>query len=118
MQTLITYSVLILLHFIGDFIMQSDKDAKGKSTSFKCLVSHTSTYVVPFIVVGAFFFPFDMVNVFAIITFLAHTITDYFTSKLNSKLWKSGNTHNFFISVGFDQVLHYIQLFVTFYLLF
>jgi hypothetical protein len=54
---------------------------------------------------------------FVLITFIAHTITDYFTSRLNSKLWQQGKVHNFFISVGFDQVLHYIQLFTTYYLL-
>ena len=25
--------------------------------------------------------------------------------------------HNFFVSVGFNQVLHYVQLFTTYYLL-
>lgn len=54
---------------------------------------------------------------FWLITFIAHTITDYFTSRLNSKLWSEGKVHNFFVSVGFDQVLHYVQLFTTYYLL-
>jgi len=54
---------------------------------------------------------------FPIITFICHWITDYFTSRLNSKLWAKGDVHNFFVSVGFDQVLHYIQLFLTFYIL-
>ena len=51
------------------------------------------------------------------ITFVCHTITDYFTSRLNSKLWAKGDVHNFFVSVGFDQVLHYVQLFLTYQLL-
>jgi len=55
---------------------------------------------------------------FVLITFVAHTITDYFTSRLNAKLWAKGDVHNFFVSVGFDQVLHYVQLFVTYQLLF
>jgi hypothetical protein len=54
---------------------------------------------------------------FPIITFIAHTITDYFTSRLNAKLWAKGNVHNFFVSIGFDQYLHYLQLFITYSLL-
>lgn len=33
----------------------------------------------------------------------------------NPKLWAKGDVHNFFVSVGFDQVLHYTQLFLTYY---
>jgi hypothetical protein len=54
---------------------------------------------------------------FWLITFVCHTITDYFTSRLNSRLWAKGDVHNFFVSIGFDQVLHYVQLFTTYYLL-
>jgi phage-related holin len=117
MEILLTYCCLVFLHFIGDFMLQSDKDAKCKSTSFKCLISHTTTYTIPFLI-GNFFYPVELVAAFVVITFIAHTITDYFTSKLNSRLWKSGNMHNYFVALGFDQALHYIQLFVTFYLLF
>ena len=55
---------------------------------------------------------------FPLITFITHTITDYFTSRLNSRLWAKGDVHNFFVSVGFDQVLHYVQLFLTYQILF
>ena len=55
---------------------------------------------------------------FFFITFLSHTITDYFTSRINKKLWEKGDTHNFFVFVGLDQILHYFQLFLTYKLLF
>ncbi len=75
---------------------------------------------------------------FFVITFVFHTITDYLTIRLNKSLipkrelfnitkdginkkvvWfpKGENYHRFFIGVGFDQVLHYVQLFATFELL-
>lgn len=117
MELLIAFCVLIVCHFIGDFVMQSDKDAKGKSTSFKCLINHTGTYTAPFVVAGMFFYDHETIAIFTFITFVAHTITDYFTSKLNSRLWKAGNMHNYFVAIGFDQTLHYIQLFATYYFL-
>jgi hypothetical protein len=60
---------------------------------------------------------------FWIITFVAHTITDYFSSiivsnKFAKKEYETSipNTGPFTI-IGIDQVLHYIQLFGTYYLL-
>lgn len=117
MELLVAFCILVACHFIGDFVMQSDKDAKCKSTSFKCLISHTSMYTGPFMLAGICWYPFEMVTLFVLITFVAHTITDYFTSKLNSRLWKAGNMHNYFVALGFDQSLHYIQLFITYYFL-
>lgn len=121
------FSILII-HWFSDFVLQTDKQAKGKSTSMKMLISHTMNYTMVWWIIGIIlvvyniYFPFFVytlwsLTLFVVITFVCHTITDYFTSRLNSKLWKSGNTHGFFISVGFDQVLHYVQLFLTFYLL-
>ena len=57
------------------------------------------------------------------ITFISHTITDYFTSRIVSKRFKDGHLGSAipnlgaFTVIGFDQVLHYIQLFTTFLLL-
>jgi hypothetical protein len=63
------------------------------------------------------------VSVFVFITFVLHTTTDYYTSRIVSK--KFANNHygspipNFgaFSIIGFDQVLHYVQLFLTYYYL-
>lgn len=120
MISLTTLFTILILHWIADFILQTDKQAKGKSHDNKQLLSHTITYSV--VMASSVLFLFD-VNLwqflgFGIITFIAHTITDYYTSRLNSKLWAKGDTHNFFVSVGFDQVLHYVQLFLTYYILF
>ena len=114
---------ILLIHWIADFVLQSDEEAKNKSTDSAYLLSHTSSYTVCWFVLGAFssfFIPVDplALTYFCFITLVAHTITDYFTSRLNSYLWKKGDSHNFFVSVGFDQILHYVQLILTYKLLF
>tara|TARA_R110000868_G_scaffold1257_4_gene9857 strand:- start:2552 stop:2926 length:375 start_codon:yes stop_codon:yes gene_type:complete len=117
--------VIIFIHWVADFVLQTDKMAKGKSKNWYDLLSHTLTYSTVWCFAVLFLWNqthdlrWILVNTFsfATITFVAHTITDYFTSRLNSKLWAKGDVHNFFVSVGFDQVLHYGQLFLTFYLL-
>lgn len=129
---------IIIIHWFADFVLQTDKQAKGKSKNWSDLLSHTGVYSLVWLLVGGFIYlqqfrPYnpaynDMMNVywqhwiprgllFVLITFVCHTITDYFTSRLNSKLWAKGDVHNFFVSIGFDQVLHYVQLFLTYSLL-
>lgn len=112
---------ILIIHWIGDFILQSDLQAKNKSKSFYYLIDHTVTYSVTWllslIILGFLgFINLGIVGLisFISITFITHTITDYFTSRLNTKLHEKGDTHNFFVSIGFDQILHYIQLYLTF----
>lgn len=112
--------VLIVIHWVADFVLQTDWQAKNKSSRWDALLLHTGNYSIFFGIVGAFIVPahqFDELIYFVLITFAAHTATDYFTSRLNSKLWKANKVHEFFVSVGFDQVLHYGQLFLTYHLL-
>lgn len=123
MLSLIEIFSIILIHWFADFVLQTDKQAKGKSKNWKNLLSHTGIYSLVWLIPSLIIF-FNQSEIgiikallFVLITFIAHTITDYFTSRLNSKLWTKGEVHNFFVSVGFDQVLHYVQLFLTYYLL-
>ena len=86
----------------------------------------------------------DKAIIFYCTTFVSHFITDWATSRVNKSLLserikieqtlkdKEGedymiesyhypngeNYHNFFIGVGVDQSLHYIQLYLTFYYVF
>lgn len=133
-MNLIEIFSIIIIHWIADFVLQTDKQAQGKSKNWNDLLDHTITYSsIWFIIslIGYLLLVSQQENipphnlsiaackpiVFTLITFIAHTITDYFTSRLNSRLWEQKKVHNFFVSVGFDQVLHYIQLFTTYYYL-
>ena len=124
-MNLIEIFSIILIHWFADFVLQTDEQAKGKSKKWLPLLEHTFMYGLIWLLAGGFYtirFNFTeqgIINLtlFTAITILLHTITDYFTSRLNSKLWSESKVHNFFISIGFDQVLHYIQLFTTYYYL-
>ena len=126
-----TYLILAILfiHWIADFVCQTDKMATGKSKNWTDLLDHTTLYSTLWTIATLLLLivnknePYswqDISNCFTFggITFVAHTITDYFTSRLNSKLWEKKEVHWFFVSIGFDQWLHYIQLFLTYNLLF
>lgn len=128
-QILITILLIPFIHWIADFVLQSDKQARNKNKSWFYLIEHTLTYSIVWLVISFLWFLCHLkVGVsndilvlkclsFWIITFICHTLTDYFTSRLNARLWEQGKVHNFFVSVGFDQFLHYAQLFITYYLL-
>lgn len=96
--------LLIWLHFFADFIFQTDQMAINKSTSIKWLSLHILAYSWPFLWFGW---------KFAIVNAIAHFITDFFTSKATSWLWKHNERHWFFTVIGFDQAIHMTTLYIT-----
>jgi hypothetical protein len=139
MITLTEIFAIIIIHFIADFIFQDEKWALGKSKNWNDLLMHTITYSFIWFIIGIvyFFNNADFVNlglhnddlfarcviIFPGISFIAHTITDYFTSRIVSKKFANGHYGSSipnlgaFTVIGFDQLLHYIQLFLTYYFL-
>jgi hypothetical protein len=132
MLTLTEIFTILIIHWIADFVFQDEKWALGKSKNWSDLLLHTFTYSFIFFWGIAFLIlyingrsedNFWLSLCFALITFIAHTITDYITSRIVSK--KFENKHygsaipNFgaFTIIGIDQILHYIQLFLTYYYL-
>lgn len=95
---------LIWVHWVADFIFQTDKMALNKSTSLKWLSSHIGVYTLPLFIFGW---------KFALINGAAHFATDFCSSRATSYLWKKGDRHNFFVVIGLDQALHLTVLFLT-----
>ncbi len=119
---LLAVLAILTIHWFLDFVLQTDYEAKNKSTNNKALLSHTGMYSFMWLLFcislnGLTKMTYLQCFEFAIITFIAHTITDYFTSRLNTKLYKEGKIHEFFVSIGADQLYHYIQLLLTYQLL-
>jgi hypothetical protein len=121
-MSLIEIFAILFIHWVADFVMQRDEIAKSKSKSIVVLNIHSLEYIAVWFL-PLFYYsmtieePYKLLSFigFMIITYVSHFITDYYTSRLNARLWKKGKSHRFFVSVGFDQLLHYGQLFLTFY---
>jgi ABC-type cobalt transport system substrate-binding protein len=116
--------LILLIHLVADFVFQSEQWALNKSKAWSPLLKHTATYS------SLWFLPMWLMSgalvnalLFVVVTFVAHTTTDYFTSRVVSKQFAAGHygspIPNFgaFSTIGVDQVLHYIQLFVTYLLI-
>lgn len=135
-QGLLIAFYIIMVHYVADFVLQNEEMATRKSKDFGMLIMHTMVYSFSWILGAAFLFSVDCdysifgkcvdtVKAFKFvgITFVMHTLTDYLTSRWTSKLFANKTYYtgipNFgaFSAIGLDQVLHYAQLFLTFYYL-
>lgn len=98
------YLILIWLHFLSDFVLQSDKMALNKSSDFKYLSLHCLVYSLPFVLISW---------KFAFVNGVLHLIVDFFSSKYTAYLWREEKTHWFFAVIGFDQSIHLSCLIIT-----
>lgn len=125
---LVVVLVILVVHFIADFVCQTSWQAENKSKDWGALLAHTGIYSLIWMPVVCILLGYLNPNesprwyvgysvLFSAITFICHTATDYYTSRVNSMLWEKKKVHAFFVSIGFDQQLHYTQLLLTFYFL-
>jgi predicted membrane metal-binding protein len=106
---------ILLIHFLADFGLQTHEQATNKGTSNKWLTYHVGVYSIIWLFASYVFFgSWLLAAIFAVITFCCHFITDWATSRIGKPFWEKQDLHNGFVVVGFDQVLHYIQLYYTF----
>jgi hypothetical protein len=91
--------------------------ATNKSKNNMALGLHVLVYTAT---LAMLFLPFVLFyDIFILLTWLSvnavlHFSVDYVTSRISSSLWKAEDYHNFFVVVGFDQLIHYACLFGTF----
>jgi hypothetical protein len=121
---------ILFIHFVADFIMQTDEQAKGKSTCNYWLTMHILSYGKTMLFSGVFYVLIMFlygINLFHLIPLLIgyvtlnmglHWVTDYFTSRQTKKLWEAKKVHHFFVMIGFDQFIHSVCLIGTYWLLF
>lgn len=117
------WSILFILfvHWVSDFVLQTHNMSTKKNSSNYYLSVHVGVYTFTTIVMWVIVFAFTSIHISSLGVFLSfltifisHWITDYFTSRLTSRLYKEERYHDFFVVIGFDQVLHYSQLLITF----
>jgi NADH:ubiquinone oxidoreductase subunit B-like Fe-S oxidoreductase len=100
--------LLILVHFFGDFVLQTNDMAMNKSKSQKWLLIHTAVYSLLFVVFGL---------VYAVVNFVVHFVVDYFSSRAGAHFKQQDNQKGFFMVLGTDQAIHLSTLMITYPLL-
>lgn len=114
---MILFLYLLVIHWLADFVAQTHWMAINKSKSNKALLYHVSVYTLIFglCLSGYAVNNLDHLLLFLSVNFVLHFITDYITSRKNSILWTAGRTHDFFVMVGLDQLIHQLTLALTMY---
>jgi hypothetical protein len=107
---------ILTAHFLGDFVAQTDWQSRNKWQSRRALLTHTFNYTLVLMVPALIF---ELGSDWLILNFIAHTATDAVTS-LGTHYFANQDPpqwHNFFVVVGFDQLIHYATLFGSLILL-
>ena len=109
-------AVIVTLHFLADFVFQNDKMATNKSSNNFWLFVHTCVYAITFFIGAAIFLPISITTaaIFAAVNGVLHFVVDYISSRGTSYLWKQGERHWFFVTIGGDQAIHMLTLFATY----
>jgi hypothetical protein len=109
---------VIAMHWVADFVLQTDWQAKNKSKDNFALLFHVITYTICIFLCGIFFLTNELTaqnikiwEAWALANGIVHFAVDYVTSSINTYLWNKGRVHDFFVMVGFDQLIHYACLF-------
>ena len=108
-------SVILVLcaHYWADFYCQTHWQASNKSKNNLALGAHVGTYTLIMMLAGSIIFGNWTGILWAVINGAFHFGTDYVTSRMTSRLWAKQEWHDFFVTVGADQLIHYFTLFIT-----
>jgi len=119
--TLIHIIVLLCVHFLADFILQTRVVADNKGKDIRYLMLHgahyTATWLVfltPVMILG-----FNGLKAYDILFFGVfngglHVMVDFITSKFTSKFYARKNYSAFFNVIGFDQFIHAATIILTY----
>ncbi len=99
--------LLLSVHFVADFVLQTDWQAQNKSKNWNALGRHVSVYSLSFFPIAFYLCGFNPnASLFVVMTFVFHFATDAVTSRINSRLWAEKRVHAFFVGIGADQLIH------------
>lgn len=114
---------LLFLHYVGDFLLQTEAMALNKHHDNRALASHVLGYLwalwIGLLLYGSVH---DRglteastlhIVAFVFLNGFLHWVTDWFTSRWNAELWALPSKRAFFRCVGYDQLVHVSTLVIT-----
>lgn len=114
MSPLWQFVALLAVHWLADFVLQTHWQASNKSKQWDALLRHVGSYTLALL--GGSMILFGLTHsmaAFVVVNGALHLATDYFTSRWSSKLYAKQDWHNFFVVIGFDQLIHQVTLATT-----
>lgn len=110
--SLYQFLALLTVHWFADFVLQTHWQASNKSKKNDALAAHVIVYTAVLAVASALLFD-GQVGRFVLLNGSLHFATDWCTSRWSSRLYAKQDWHNFFVVIGFDQLIHQFTLALT-----
>jgi Protein of unknown function (DUF3307) len=108
----VNYAIILLVgHWIGDYLLQGNKIAARKSRSVAWLALHVSLYTLILFSVSLIIFSGTSLLLFIAVNAGLHFVTDLLTGKLYNRFRE--NPRIFFPILGLDQLIHGVTLLLT-----
>lgn len=115
------FVALLAFHWLADFVLQSRWMSVNKSKRIDALAIHVAIYTSILLVGSGLTFGVRQIApllLFVGVNGLLHFATDFVTSRITSRLWQQQREHDFFVVVGFDQLIHQVTLAATMWFIF
>ncbi len=104
-MTISTIILILITHYVADFLLQTESMALNKSHSNLALGKHVLVYTVMLALSGHF--------VWSVLNGVLHFVTDYTTSRMTALAWAQKRRGKFFNIIGADQLIHTSLLIAT-----
>lgn len=102
---------IVTVHWLADFCLQTHEQAQNKSKNVWALFRHCVTYTLA-LLLALGFNGWQAVG-WCLMNGVLHFVVDFCSCRITSKLYAEQRYHDFFATIGADQVLHYAALFGT-----
>ena len=106
-----TFIIILICHWVGDYLLQFNAIANQKSEHLGWLALHVLIYTSVLFVGVLFIFHLQEAMYYCAVNAAFHFVTDFVTGKFSSK-YKS-NPRIFYPIIGFDQFIHTVTLLLT-----
>jgi TM2 domain-containing membrane protein YozV len=107
------FVLLLAVHYVGDFVLQTDWQAKNKSKNAEALIRHVGVYTAWLTIPSIVLLGHDAGLLYAFANGGLHLITDAVTSRFTAFYARQERWHAFFVVVGYDQLIHQVTLAAT-----
>lgn len=107
-----TVITILFMHYVADFRWQTPWQAENKSKNNWALITHVMTYTVGLFLCAPMILPDVPAAIWVGYNAVMHFLVDYVSSRESSR--RFGQWHDFFETIGGDQFLHYVTLFMSY----
>jgi len=107
---------ILFIHWVGDYLLQTNEIAAKKSKSIRWLTLHVLLYTIA-LLIGVFILTYvGVISLTNILLFVGvngalHWITDLITSRIGHRI--AHKPRPYYLLIGFDQFLHAAALLST-----